>query len=142
MNDSGSLDGILVFFRVLVNDTVRIFVDDLGSKGALLVEAKIAVVAKVAVERENASTTKALLHLENDLIAIRCGHEALNLDNVLPGLSIDNADIPVAFLKEVVVLRADVAGTHLLGQVVVGELNFESNNVDGSDNCLAFALDC
>jgi len=141
LNETRTLNSVLVFLRVFVVDAVGILLHNSALEGNLLVEAEIAVVADVAVEIECASTTKALLHLKSHSVAVGFSSKALDLDNVLLSLSIDNADVPVALFQEIIVLGADEARADLLGKLIVHNLNFECHDVHSGDDSFAFTLD-
>lgn len=141
LNEAWSLDSIVVFLSVLVDDAARVVLLDVHLDLDLLVEAHVAVIANEAVEGELAGATEALLHLELANVAAVLGLEALDLDHVLLGLGVHDDDVPVGLAHEWVVLRMDVSWALVLRQVVVGDSDLESDDVAACDDLFAFDSD-
>lgn len=139
LNHAGALNGQHIFLAVGLDGALGVILDHIHLDGNLLVETNVAVVEDVAVELEFSGLAEALFHLELGNVAV-LGHDAFHLDNVLLGASINDDEVPVRLFQEGVVLRADVGGALITGQVFVLNPDLERDNVTRRDCLLSHGL--
>ena len=91
------------------------------------------------MELEFACASETLLHLKFANVAVN-GLKFLYLDHIFFGLSINDDDIPVAFLDKGIVFRANVAWSVLFFEQIVLNVDCERDDVASGDRRFSFHL--